>query len=640
LPLTAGAMDGTRVGRYLAEPDGQFIATLRAAAPEVDWDRPWESLSEAERALALEGGDGATLTVRWQLAGAKRTGEGKDAHEFEAKWDGFLALAEREAARRARQKSAAQWAEPLVDVPCEACGGARLNTTSRTVRVGDLTLPAALDLPLDGLVVALESLTVDGAAAAAMEALLPEIRERVDDLRALGLGHLTLARASRTLSAGELQRVRLASVLRSGLTGVTLVLDEPTLGLHARDVDGLVVLLRGYRDRGNTVVVVEHEPRVLRAADHLVELGPRAGAEGGRIVDAGAPLDVLAGDGPTAMALRTAPPPSHRPPSDARLVLRGCRAHHLKGIDVDLPLSGVVAVTGVSGSGKSSLLFDVLEASVRAQRPVECDAIEVDGGPERFKDVRTTRWITGATTVLTALDGMAAMQKLFHAEAKGTGLARSAFSFASPAGRCPACGGTGRERVAMDFMADLELVCSVCEGRRYRDEVLAVIWNGMNVAESLERPVSDLVPLLPKGKLRAAFEALERVGLGALTPGRRTHDLSGGEVQRVTLAASLAASASPTLHLYDEPATGLHEADVARLADVLHALADRGDLVVVAEHRLSLIARADHVVDLGPESGASGGTVVDSGAPAQLTRGATARELARRPTVSRTADGA
>ncbi|MEM9383303.1 MAG: hypothetical protein AAGB93_25400, partial [Planctomycetota bacterium] len=333
LPLTGGAMDGTRVGRYLAEPDGQFVATLRAAGPDVDWDRPWDALSEGERALALEGGSGEVLTVRWELTGTKRTGEAKDAHEFEATWDGFLALAEREAGRRARQKSAAQWAEPLVDVPCEACGGARLNARSRSVLVGDLSLPAALGLPLDGLVAALESLEVDGAAEAAMDALLPEVRVRVDDLRALGLGHLTLARASRTLSAGELQRVRLASVLRSGLTGVTLVLDEPTLGLHARDVDGLVALLRGYRDRGNTVVVVEHEPRVLRAADHLVELGPGAGADGGRIVGAGPPEELLAGDGPTASALRRGPAPSDRPPRAGPRIRRRGRAPPPTGLD-------------------------------------------------------------------------------------------------------------------------------------------------------------------------------------------------------------------------------------------------------------------------------------------------------------------
>ncbi|MEM9382318.1 MAG: hypothetical protein AAGB93_20355 [Planctomycetota bacterium] len=283
----------------------------------------------------------------------------------------------------------------------------------------------------------------------------------------------------------------------------------------------------------------------------------------------------------------------------------------------------------MSGSGKSSLLFDVLEASMRSKRPVECEAVVVEGGLERFVEVRTTRWVTGATTVLTALDGMAPLQRLFHAEAKGTGLTRGAFSFASAAGRCPACGGTGRERVAMDFMADLEPVCGACEGRRYRDEVLAVRWNGLSIAEFLESPVSSLVPMLPDGELRAAFEALQRVGLGALAPGRRTQDLSGGEAQRVTLAASLASSGSPTLHLYDEPATGLHEADVARLADVLHALADRGDLVVLAEHRLSLIARADHVVDLGPESGARGGEIVASGAPAGLCRGATADALRR-----------
>lgn len=638
LPLVAGALDGTRVGRYLGEPDGQFVATLRAAAPEVDWARAWSALDADVQAIALEGAGDRMLQVRWALAGTKRTGEGKEAHEFEGSWDGFLALAEREALRRVNQKSAAEWAAPLVDAPCATCGGTRLRAGARAVRLGVLTLPEALALPLDRLIDALSEAGGTGdpggeRSAGVLAALLPDLQARVEDLVALGLGHLELGRASRTLSAGELQRVRLASVLRAGLTGVTLVLDEPTSGLHARDVDGLLERLAVYRERGNTVVVVEHEPRVLRAADHLIELGPGAGVDGGRVVGAGAAGEVLAGDGPTARALRSSAPARVAKDSGARLVLRGCRAHHLQAIDVELPLAGLVAVTGVSGSGKSSLVFDVLAASLEAGRAVECEEVLLHGAPEaanafaHFAEVRGSRWLKGAGTVLGALELMPQLQRLFHAEAAGTGLTRQAFSFGSPAGRCQTCNGSGRERVALDFLADLALPCPICDGRRYRDEVLAVRWSGWNVAELLDQPVVALLAKLSRGKLRDGLEALARVGLGHLALGRRIDELSGGEAQRVTLAASLASAPSPTLYVFDEPATGLHEQDLAQLAEVFDALGARGDLVVIAEHRLSLIAAADHVIDLGPEGGAGGGRLVAMGPPIALTQGATATAL-------------
>ncbi len=626
--ILAGAMDGTRVGRYLGEPDGQFIATLKAAGPGIDWERPWEELPDEEQRFALHGGDGSTIAVRWELSDEKRAGEGKQAHEFEARWLGFLELVERESRRRVNQKTAAQWAEPLAQVPCPACEGARLRPEVAAVSVGGLRLPDVLARPLDQLIEVLEGIDLNERQAAVFAALMPELSSRVDDLRALGLGHLELSRSSRSLSAGELQRTRLASVLRSGLSGVTIVLDEPTSGLHVRDVEGLLELLRGFRDRGNTVVVVEHEPRVLRAADHLIEMGPGAGVAGGQLVASGEPATVLAADGPTAIAMRGAEERhSQSPAEEARLRLRGCRANHLRSIDVELPLAGLVAVTGVSGSGKSSLVFDVLEASIRARRAVECDTIEVDGGFDHFKDIRTSRRPTTSSTILAALDLLPSLQWLYSSAPGAEKLPRQAFSFASPAGRCKACNGSGRERIAMDFMADLELDCPVCDGHRYRPEVLAVHWKGLNVADFLSCSIAELLPMLPAGRLRSGFEAISRVGLDYLSPGRRPSELSGGERQRVALASSLAAAPSPGLYLLDEPATGLHEADIARLGEVFRALAVRGDLVVIAEHRISLIALCDHVIDLGPESGVGGGQLIATGPPGGLEVGATAEAL-------------
>ncbi|MGD2018703.1 MAG: hypothetical protein PVJ89_11340, partial [Planctomycetota bacterium] len=502
------------------------------------------------------------------------------------------------------------------------------------------TLPELLDQPLDRLLGTLEGLNLDGRQRAVLAALLPELRERTVAMEALGLGHLQLSRRSPTLSAGELQRTRLASVLRSGLSGVTLVLDEPTSGLHARDVDGLLVHLRRFVERGNTAVLVEHEPRVLRAADHLIELGPGAGERGGEVVAAGSAEDVLAGDGPTAAALAGgagAGAPSEAPPPLV-WALEGCHANHLRSIDVPLPGAGLVAVTGVSGSGKSSLLFEVLEPTVGEGRPVRCRAARaLDGGaPPVFSAVRSSRRATEAGAVVTALGLMGAVQSLFHGAARGSGpglglgLGRTAFSFTSAAGRCPTCRGSGAERVAMDFMADLELPCADCGGRRFRPEVLAVRWEGLSVADLMETPTAELQERLPAGKLRRGVDALLRLGLGHLALGRAARSLSGGELQRLTLAAHLLGSDGPTLHLLDEPATGLHEADLQRLVGVLRELAARGDLVVMAEHRLSLIAACDHVVDLGPSSGAAGGDLVACGPPGSLEQGATAAALRAR----------
>lgn len=628
LSLAEGALGGTRVGQYLGEPEGQFLATLRAAGPQVDWDQPWECLPEAAQVLALDGGDGQSLRVRWALTSKKRGGEGKDAHEFEGTWDGLLALAEREALRRVNQKSALQWAEPLRDVPCETCKGTRLSERARRARVASMSFPEVMHFTLDQLLSQLRALQLDTQQQSVFDVLLPEVEARSRDLCALGLGHLALDRSSRSLSGGELQRLRLASVLRSGLAGLTLVLDEATSGLHARDVQALIELLRGFVDRGNTVIVVEHELSMLAAADHCIELGPGAGQEGGSLIAEGSLADLRAAETPTGLAFVSRAPLARARKNDRQhLLFRGCTANNLKGIDVELPTTGLVALTGVSGSGKSSLLFEVIEASVRAERPIQCESFESPADFPGFDQIRTTRWGAERGTVLGVLDLMPALQALFQGPGRERGLSRQAFSFASPAGRCPACLGRGRERVPMDFMADLDLACADCDGGRYRPEVLQVHWDGMNVAQLLELPVLQLMAQLPSRKWGPALEALEQVGLGHLSLGRRVEELSGGELQRLTLAASLASAKSPGLYLFDEPARGLHEADIEGLVEVFYRLTQRGDLVVIAEHRLSLIARADHVVDLGPESGPAGGHLVEVGAPAELEGGATAKAL-------------
>jgi len=619
--LLAGALSGTRPGAFFGEPEGQHLATLAAAwaqlCPDAALTSPWDSLSVDAQRVALEGAGDRVFQVTWRYRRGARTGE----HELSGTWDGFAALVEAEARLRAKRKNAAQWREPLAPMPCEACSGQRLQPRARAVRVGQRSLPELLALPLLQLQRWAEAEAAD-LEDSALAALLPELRERLADLADLGLGHLSLDRRSATLSGGELQRARLASVLRGGLTGLTLVLDEPGAGLHARDLQTLSQRLGDLVAGGNTVVVVSHRPALIRAADHLLELGPGAGAAGGQIVASGPPLEVLAGDTPTARALRSSlEPTATREPGGEVVSISGASRHHLQ-LDLELPSAGFVAVTGVSGSGKSTLVFEVLGASAAAGRPVGCAQVS---GLERFAEVRSARAPLGAQEVLGALGLLPAFQGLFHA--RGSELPKKAFSFRSPAGRCPTCQGSGRERVALEVLADLDLPCPECAGARYRPEVLEVRWEGLSPAQVLACPLAELGPLLPPGKLAQGAAALQRAGLGHLSLGRRTRELSGGETQRLLLAASVLGAKSPTLYLLDEPARGLHEADLARLRGLLAELSARGDLIVATVQRLSLIRAADHVVDLGPESGAAGGQLVAQGSPDQIQTGATARAL-------------
>jgi excinuclease ABC subunit A len=606
LSLAAGALDGTRVGRYLGEAEGQTLPTLRAAAeatlPDADLDLPWEELSAELKELALHGAGERKFDVTWSFT----RGGLAQKHHFVGRWEGLLALAEREALRRAKQKTAAAWAEPLAPMPCEECKGMRIGAQARRALVGVWSLPALLDLPLELVPASLRGAELDARAGELREALLPELEARVLDLTELGLGHLQLSRSSATLSEGELQRVRLAGALHGGLVGMTIVLDEPSAGLHDGDVSLLVGKLKQLVEQGNTLVVVEHRPAVIRAAEYLIELGPGAGAEGGELLAAGPGAEILAGDGPTAQALRA---PAAQPSgalTTERLWIRGACANHLDYIDVHLPAEGFVAIAGPSGSGKSSLLRDVLRASMEAGQPRQCESLE---GFERFRKLRTPG---AGRTLLSMLDLAPAVQSLYHAEAKGSGLARKAFSFDSPAGRCETCKGSGTERVPMDFMGDLALPCPSCAGQRFRPEVLAVHWNGLHVAAFLSEPASALVERLSAGPLRRALEALLRLDLGHLSLGRSRASLSGGERQRVLLASCLLDGGGPDLILLDEPASGLHEADLLRLAHVLQELGTRGHLVIAAEHRSSLLGAANWCVELGPGSGALGGRLLRS----------------------------
>jgi excinuclease ABC subunit A len=527
---------------------------------------------------------------------------------------------------------------------CPQCGGSRLQPEALAVHLEGLTLPDLAAMSVERLRGWLREQGWTRRQRAVAGHLLDEIAERVEVLHRVGLDYLTLDRQARTLSGGETQRIHLAAALGSGLTSTLYVLDEPTIGLHPQDSDRLLGLLRDLARRGNTVLVVEHDRTLIRGADHVIDLGPAAGEHGGRVVAEGPLATILASEESlTGRYLRERlPTPArrhmarfrreqgwetldHEIESLPRVSVRGARAHNLKGVDVDFPLGALVAVTGVSGSGKSTLIENVLFGTYqRARGVVDVEPGEVDRleGLDGLADValvdqrplgRSSR--SNPITYIKAYDDV---RKLFAgtADARTCDITPAHFSFNVARGRCPACEGTGTTEVDMQFMAPVTVPCETCQGRRFRPEVLAVRYRGLNIAEALDLTVESAQELFAESRrLVRRLRVLSAVGLGYLRLGQSTSTLSGGEAQRLKLASFLdrPAAAQPSLFLFDEPTTGLHLADIDLLYHTLRRLVQRGDGVVVVEHSPDLIARCDWIVDMGPGGGVHGGEVLYAG---------------------------
>ncbi|BDU71307.1 hypothetical protein [Mesoterricola silvestris] len=619
LPLGAGAMDGTRFGAYLGEPDGRYVATLLAAGRELglDFTAPWRDLDPRARAVAMRGCEGV-LEVEW----AYRRGGREGIHRLSTPWEGFATLVDREYERVHLEKGE-DLEELLGEAPCPGCAGERLNPRSRRATFAGLRLPELARRTAAEARAWFRSLDLDGAAAFLRE----DILARLGALEDAGLGHLAPDREWASLSGGEAQRVRLAASLGSGLAGVTYVLDEPTLGLHPQDTARLAGVLRRLADAGNAVVVVEHDPALVARADHVLELGPGAGPEGGRLTGQGAPGSFPPASH-TGRILAQRPPAAFAPARalDPGVSIRGASLHNLRGLDVDLPCGALVAVTGVSGSGKSSLVRGVLAASLRSalagRGPVGCAELRVHVPIRRLEVLDQGGPGPGwATTVATAAGLAEPLRKRFAATPRARALKLGArhFSTASPGGRCEACQGRGALTVAMDLLPDVTVGCEVCAGAGFRPEVLECLLGGRSIAEVFAATVEEALALFPAdAALAGPLEALARVGLGYLRLGQPGSGLSGGEWQRLRLATLLAAPPQGAAVLLDEPARGLGAADVERLAAALKGLAAGGALVVAVEHHLDLVRAADWVVDLGPGGGPEGGALVAAGTPSQL----------------------
>ena len=527
--------------------------------------------------------------------------------------------------------------------PCTDCGGARLKPESLSWKIGGLSVADLFALPAGEALrfIRREAEGLEGDPATAL--LLREVEGRLSTLCDVGLEYLTLDRASRTLSGGEAQRVALTGALGASLTGAMFVLDEPTVGLHPSDVERLAAVVGRLRAGDNTVILVEHDPAMIRGADRVVELGPGAGEHGGRVVFDGTPGQLIESDTPTGQALRARREAAgERRRATERLVLKNARGNNLKGVDLAIPIGVLTCVTGVSGSGKSSAVLSTLvPAALRArgersaEAPLPFDALE---GAERLRAIvhvdqsplgRTSRG--NAATYLKVWD---VIRKRFAAEERALerGYTASTFSFNTPGGRCEACGGEGAETVEMQFLADVTFSCPECAGRRFVGPVLDVLHRGRSVADVLELTVQESLTVFEGDReVVSRLSPLARVGLGYLRLGQPLNTLSGGEAQRLKLAATLGQAPARSLVVLDEPTAGLHHADVTPLLESLYALTERGDTVVVVEHDMRVAAAADHVIDLGPGAGDEGGRVVAEGTPEEVARVAesrTARHLA------------
>ena len=527
----------------------------------------------------------------------------------------------------------------MKQVPCTVCGGKRLKPEALSVTIGGKNIHELCCMTVTELAEFLAAVPFTGTQQLIVRRLLKEINARLRFLSDVGLGYLTLARSSSSLSGGESQRIRLATQIGSGLTGVLYILDEPSIGLHQKDNRKLLNSLKGLRDLGNTLIVVEHDEETIREADYIVDIGPGAGVHGGEVVAAGSVEDLIAE--PRSVTgkylsgeYKIAVPEMRRPVTDRRLVLKGVRQNNLKGEDVSFPVGVFTAVTGVSGSGKSSLVNEILYPAMsnrlmRSSLPEgEYDGIE---GVEFFDKViaidQSPIGRTPRSNPATYTDVFTPIRELFAAlpDAKARGYKSGRFSFNVSGGRCENCHGDGIIKIEMHFLPDIYVPCEVCKGARYNRETLEVRYKGKNISEVLDMTVEEALDFFKNvPRIRSRIQTLYDVGLGYIKLGQSSTTLSGGEAQRVKLATELSKrSTGKTLYILDEPTTGLHTHDVSKLLAILDRLADAGNTIIVIEHNLDVIKKADYIIDLGPDGGNGGGRVIAEGTPEEVAKSRT-----------------
>ena len=609
-----------------------YRQTIEALAKHYDFDKSakWRDLPEQARQVLLYGSEGEKIRFRYD--------EGGRVYEISRPFEGVIPNME----RRYRETDSAWSREEMEryqnNRPCGTCHGFRLKPEALAVKIAGLHVGEVVRMSIREAQAWVEtvpaSLTAQRNEIA--RAILKEIRERLGFLVNVGLDYLTLARNAGTLSGGESQRIRLASQIGSGLTGVLYVLDEPSIGLHQRDNGRLLTTLKNLRDAGNTVIVVEHDEEAIREADHVIDIGPGAGVHGGEIIAAGTPEDIAADpDSITGQYLtgeRAIPIPRERRKGNGRKVtVRGATGNNLRSVTASFPLGTFTCVTGVSGGGKSTLTVETLfkTASMRLngarQTPAPCETIEGLEHLDKVIDIdQSPIGRTPRSNPATYTGAFGPIRDWFAGlpESKARGYKPGRFSFNVKGGRCEACQGDGVIKIEMHFLPDVYVTCETCKGKRYNRETLEVLFKGKCIADVLDMTVEDAEAFFAAvPAIREKMTTLMRVGLGYVKVGQQATTLSGGEAQRVKLSKELSRrSTGRTLYILDEPTTGLHFEDTRKLLEVLHELVEQGNTVVVIEHNLDVIKTADHIIDIGPEGGDGGGTIVATGTPEEIAR--------------------
>lgn len=624
----------------MAKGSGIGFGIFEALEREVslDLDRSWNKLPEKQRQLVLFGTGDRRVQVSWQGTHGKTT--------WPMQFEGVVRTLMRRFRETKSEDMRRYYAQYMSEAACSDCSGSRLGTVARSVRIGEHSLVSVTDLPVSKAIEHFSSLELPRYQVPIASELIKEIRSRLEFMASVGLDYLTLDRSAATLSGGEAQRIRLAAQLGSELSGVLYVLDEPSIGLHPRDMDRLVGTLRKLRDGENTVLVVEHERGTIEAADHVVDFGPGAGSLGGKVVFEGS-VEALRRSktltGEYLSGKKRVFTQSKRRQSKGALVIRGATENNLKNIDVKFPLGQLVVVTGVSGAGKSTLVSDILQpelSRVLHGAKSKVGAFERLEGIEAIDKVilvdqspigRTPR--SNPATYTKVFDDI---REVFSQtpDAKALGFAPGRFSFNVKGGRCEACEGDGVRRVEMHFLADVYVTCEVCHGRRYGESTLSVKYRGHSIADVLDCSIEQAIEIFgAHPNIANTLKTLVEVGLGYVKLGQPAPTLSGGEAQRVKLSRELSRrDTGRSLYVLDEPTTGLHFDDVAKLLFVLNRLVDAGNSVILIEHDLDVLAAADHLIDLGPEGGRGGGLLVAEGTPeavARVKQSHTGRALAR-----------